>query len=191
MTNSFFFQFGVYRVLEKSSSYVFFSFKTKPLIWLACSENGNVIGLTPSRTDIAISRPVNAQLRNMPGSDCGRFEEDSFFLSLFWLLHLDLTWTRNSWSWTRTSDSAKVDLTTALVTWTILMMSLLPFWVLDVVVMLRSMQGQKALRFHQNILICVQKMNKNRTGLERHEGEQLIAEFTFLNLKKMLLLSLR
>ncbi len=36
------------------------------------------------------------------------------------------------------------------VTWTILMMSLLPFWTLNVVVML--LQGQKALGFHQTFL---------------------------------------
>ncbi len=38
------------------------------------------------------------------------------------------------------------------VTWTILTMSLLPFWDLYVVVVLLSMQGQKALRFHQKHL---------------------------------------
>ncbi len=32
------------------------------------------------------------------------------------------------------------------------MMSLLPFWALKVVVALLSMQGQKALRFHQKCL---------------------------------------
>ncbi len=31
---------------------------------------GNVIGLTPSRTGIAIGRLLNAQLRHMPGSGC-------------------------------------------------------------------------------------------------------------------------
>ncbi len=31
---------------------------------------GNAIGLTPSRTGIAIGRLVNAQLRYMPGSEC-------------------------------------------------------------------------------------------------------------------------
>ncbi len=34
-----------------------------------------------------------------------------------------------------------------------------------------ALAGQKALEFHQNILICVQKMNKGLTGLEQHEGE--------------------
>ncbi len=38
------------------------------------------------------------------------------------------------------------------VTWTILTMSLLPFWVLNVSVALLSMEGQKALRFHQKYL---------------------------------------
>ncbi len=32
----------------------------------------------------------------------------------------------------------------------------------------------------KNILICVPKMNKGLTGLERHEGEQLVTEFSFL-----------
>ncbi len=52
-----------------------------------------------------------------------------------------------------------------------LMMSLLPFWALNISVVLLSMQGQKALEFHQNIIICVAKMNEGFTGLERHEGE--------------------
>ncbi len=38
------------------------------------------------------------------------------------------------------------------VTWTILMMSLLPFWALNISVALLSMQGQKALGFHQKYL---------------------------------------
>ncbi len=36
--------------------------------------------------------------------------------------------------------------------WTILTMSLFPFWVLNVVVVLLSMEGQKALGFHQKYL---------------------------------------
>ncbi len=56
-------------------------------------------------------------------------------------------------------------------------MSLLPFWALNVVVALLSMQGQKALG---NILICVPKINKGLTGLEWHEGEKLITEFSVL-----------
>ncbi len=31
-----------------------------------------------------------------------------------------------------------------------------------------------------NILICVSKMNEGLTGLERHEGESLMTEFSFL-----------
>ncbi len=38
------------------------------------------------------------------------------------------------------------------VSWTILTMSLLPFWALYVVVTLLSMQGQKDLRFHQKYI---------------------------------------
>ncbi len=57
------------------------------------------------------------------------------------------------------------------VTWTILTMSLLCFCAFIVVVPLLSMEGQRALGFHQNILICVLMMNKGLTGLERHEGE--------------------
>ncbi len=33
-----------------------------------------------------------------------------------------------------------------------------------------SMQGQKALGFHYNFLICVPKINEDLTGLEQHEG---------------------
>ncbi len=36
---------------------------------------GNVTGLIPSRTGIAIGRLVNAQLRHMPGSECARCAE--------------------------------------------------------------------------------------------------------------------
>ncbi len=45
----------------------------------------------------------------------------------------------------------------------LLSMSLLPFWALNVVVTLPSMQGQKALVFFQN--------EQNLLCLERHEGE--------------------
>ncbi len=38
------------------------------------------------------------------------------------------------------------------VTWTILQMSLLPFWALNVVVPLLSMKGKKALGFNQKYL---------------------------------------
>ncbi len=59
------------------------------------------------------------------------------------------------------------------VTWTILMMSLLPFWALNMVVALLPMESQRALRFHQNILIYVPMMIEGFTGLKRHEGEFL------------------
>jgi len=58
---------------------------------------------------------------------------------------------------------------------TTLMISLLLFWTLNVVISLLSMGDEKPLRFHQNILICVPKMNKGPTGVERHDGEQLIS----------------
>ncbi len=51
------------------------------------------------------------------------------------------------------------------------MMSLLPFWALNMSVALLSMRGQKVLGFHKKILICDPKMNEGLTGLERHEGE--------------------
>ncbi len=41
----------------------------------------------------------------------------------------------------------------------------------NISVALLSMQGQRALGLHQNILICVQKMKEGLMGLERHEGE--------------------
>ncbi len=54
----------------------------------------------------------------------------------------------------------------------ILMMSLLPFWVLNVVVPLLFMEGQEALWFgKKNILIRDLKMNEGLTGFERKEGE--------------------
>ncbi len=47
------------------------------------------------------------------------------------------------------------------------MMSLLPFWALNVVVPLRSMQGQKALGFHQKYLnLCSEDEQRSSTGLE-------------------------
>jgi len=36
------------------------------------------------------------------------------------------------------------------------------------------------LDFIKNILICVPKMNKGLAGLERHEGEYLMTEISFL-----------
>ncbi len=41
----------------------------------------------------------------------------------------------------------------------------------NITVVLLSIEGQKALGLHQNILICVLKINEGLTGLERHEGE--------------------
>ncbi len=51
------------------------------------------------------------------------------------------------------------------VAWTILTMSLLPFWALSVVVVLLCMQGQKALELHKKFLICVLKMNEGLMAL--------------------------
>ncbi len=45
------------------------------------------------------------------------------------------------------------------------------FCALIVVISLLSMEGQRALRFHQNNLICVPKMNEDHAVLEQHEGE--------------------
>ncbi len=50
-------------------------------------------------------------------------------------------------------------------------MSLLPFSALNVVVPLLSTQVRNLSDFIKNILICVPKMNKGLTGLERLEGE--------------------
>jgi len=36
------------------------------------------------------------------------------------------------------------------------------------------------LDFIKNILICVPKMNAGLTGVEQHEGESLMTEFSFL-----------
>ncbi len=56
------------------------------------------------------------------------------------------------------------------------MMSLLPFWALNVVVAwVRELSD-----FIKNILICVPKMNEGLTGLERHDGELLMTELRFL-----------
>ncbi len=41
----------------------------------------------------------------------------------------------------------------------------------NISVVLLSMEGQRSLGFHQNILICVPKMNKGLMGLEQNEGE--------------------
>ncbi len=52
------------------------------------------------------------------------------------------------------------------VTGTILTMSLLPFWVLIMVVPLLSMDARELSDFIRNILICVTKMKEGVTGLE-------------------------
>ncbi len=39
--------------------------------------------------------------------------------------------------------------------------------------------SESSLDFFKNILICVPKMNVGLTGLERHEGEYLMTEFSF------------
>ncbi len=39
---------------------------------------------------------------------------------------------------------------------------------------------RKLSNFIKNIFICVPKMNEGLTGLERHEGELLMTEFSFL-----------
>jgi len=39
---------------------------------------------------------------------------------------------------------------------------------------------QKPSDFIKNILICVLKMNEVLTGVERHEGEKLMTEISFL-----------
>ncbi len=55
------------------------------------------------------------------------------------------------------------------------------FWGLERVSCIAVYAGSKSLEslyFIKNILICVPKMNKGLTGLERHE--QLMTEFSFL-----------
>ncbi len=51
------------------------------------------------------------------------------------------------------------------------MMSLLSFWALNMSVTLLSVQGQKALGFHQKYLNLCSGDDDGLTGLERHEGE--------------------
>ncbi len=57
------------------------------------------------------------------------------------------------------------------VTWTVLPMSSVVSESGNISVVLLSMQGQRALRFLQNILICVPKMNEGLMGLEWNKGE--------------------
>ncbi len=59
-------------------------------------------------------------------------------------------------------------------------MSLLPFWAWNVVILLLSIcRVRKLLDFFKTIFICVPKMNEGLTGLEPHEGDSLLKEFTF------------
>ncbi len=60
-----------------------------------------------------------------------------------------------------------ISLQSVLTTWTILMMSLLPFWALIVSVVLLFMEDEKALLISSTkILISVQKMNEGLMNLE-------------------------
>ncbi len=59
------------------------------------------------------------------------------------------------------------------------MISLLHSWALNMVVVLQSIEDEKAFGFNTNILICVPKMNV-LTGLERHESEYFMTELFFL-----------
>ncbi len=60
-----------------------------------------------------------------------------------------------------------ISLQSVLTTWTILMMSLLPFWALIVSVVLLFMEDEKALLISsKKILISVQKMNEGLMNLE-------------------------
>ncbi len=43
-----------------------------------------------------------------------------------------------------------------------------------------SENSEPKLRKIKNILICVPKNNEGLTGLEQHEGEKLMTEFSFL-----------
>jgi len=60
-------------------------------------------------------------------------------------------------------------------------MFLVPFWALKKGVLLLAMQALLSHRIlSKNILICVPKMNEGFTDVERHEGELLMTEFSFL-----------
>ncbi len=60
-----------------------------------------------------------------------------------------------------------ISLQSVLTTWTILMMSLLPFWALIESVVLLFMEDEKALLISsKKILISVQKMNEGLMNLE-------------------------
>ncbi len=56
-------------------------------------------------------------------------------------------------------------------------MDVLRFWALSVELL--SMEGQKALGFHQKYLNLCTKMNEGLAGLEWYEGKSLMTEFSF------------
>ncbi len=62
---------------------------------------------------------------------------------------------------------------------TILTMSLLPFWALNMSVALMSMQGQKALRFHQKYLNLCSKDERRSHGFETTSGKLMTSFFIF------------
>jgi len=60
-------------------------------------------------------------------------------------------------------------------------MSLVAFWASESVNYLAVNGGlTEPSDFMKNILISVPKMNEGLTGVERHEGEQLMTEFSFM-----------
>ncbi len=72
------------------------------------------------------------------------------------------------------------------ITWALnVVVVLLSMQAQDVVVVLLSMQAQDVvvvlLSMQANILIFVLKRNEGLTGLEQHEGEELMTEFLFLS----------
>ncbi len=64
-------------------------------------------------------------------------------------------------------------------TWTILTMSLLPFWVLNVSVVLQSMQGKKALGFYQKYLNLCSKDERGSYGFGMTWGWVINHNFHF------------
>ncbi len=84
------------------------------------------------------------------------------------------------WSQLRllTPTIVRVDGTTD-VTWTILAMSLHCFWALNVSVSLLSMQGQKALRFHQTYLNFCSEDEWRTYGFGTTWGRVIIVSFHF------------
>jgi len=61
-------------------------------------------------------------------------------------------------------------------------MSFIPFWTLNDgnYVAFYGRLKKNLSDFIKNILICVLKMNEGLTGVERHEGEYLMTELSFL-----------